>query len=300
MEILMMKWTRWLFFIFINLYVVASAEDVIGNAVAVLGTVSVVRASDGVEESLVANSEIYLNDTIQTGADGLAKLLLRDESILKVSPNSQLVISDMIAGPGEGGTSAVELLKGRIRSVIGNKLGANSEFTVNTPVAVAGVRGTDFEVVHLLIDGQWLSGVRTFDGVVAFNGLGDNSASVILVLPNQYSLASETQSASEPVNIESDASFLQLLGVNESGTSGQMFEIQTDDLLDIQQVQSLLLHLDTSVDIDIKSVITRISITTDSVENTTNDANDVQLDVITEPVASGAELKFEIDIPLPQ
>jgi len=280
--------------------VVASAEDVIGNAVAVLGTVSVVRASDGVEESLVANSEIYLNDTIQTGADGLAKLLLRDESILKVSPNSQLVISDMIAGPGEGGTSAVELLKGRIRSVIGNKLGANSEFTVNTPVAVAGVRGTDFEVVHLLIDGQWLSGVRTFDGVVAFNGLGDNSASVILVLPNQYSLASETQSASEPVNIESDASFLQLLGVNESGTSGQMFEIQTDDLLDIQQVQSLLLHLDTSVDIDIKSVITRISITTDSVENTTNDANDVQLDVITEPVASGAELKFEIDIPLPQ
>ena len=296
----MMKWTRWLFFIFINLYVVASAEDVIGNAVAVLGTVSVVRASDGVEESLVANSEIYLNDTIQTGADGLAKLLLRDESILKVSPNSQLVISDMIAGPGEGGTSAVELLKGRIRSVIGNKLGANSEFTVNTPVAVAGVRGTDFEVVHLLIDGQWLSGVRTFDGVVAFNGLGDNSASVILVLPNQYSLASETQSASEPVNIESDASFLQLLGVNESGTSGQMFEIQTDDLLDIQQVQSLLLHLDTSVDIDIKSVITRISITTDSVENTTNDANDVQLDVITEPVASGAELKFEIDIPLPQ
>ncbi len=290
---------RWLLVLILQVLPLSWAADAVGNAVAVLGTVSVVRAEDGRVEALQPNGEVYLNDVVQTGADGLAKLLLRDESILKVSPNSELAISDMIAGPGEGGRSTVDLLKGRIRSVIGNKLGANREFNVNTPVAVAGVRGTDFEVVHVLVDGQWVTGVRTFDGAVSFTAQGLLAqTSGIVVLPNQYSLATETAPPSPPKAINSSQLLLEILGVEAPTSNEQNLDLPNDERLDIEQVQALLLKLDTSVDLNIQTLITRVT-TASELNKTTDNGRDVQLDVITEPLDNGAKLNFEIDIPLP-
>ena len=288
-------------FVFLfQLFVSVWAAEAIGNAVAVIGSVSVVRSADGTLESLTPDSEIYLNDVVQTGADGLAKLLLRDESILKVSPNSELVISEMIAGPGEGGRSTVDLLKGRIRSVIGNKLGANSEFNVNTPVAVAGVRGTDFEVVHLLVDGRWVTGVRCFDGVVAFSKSGLlSSIADILILPDQYSLATETEQPSDPQAIPTSSSLLQLLGLEDVNNGASLQDIQGDDLLDVEQVQALLLNIDPTLDINVQTLVTRLSTQLENNKGGAAGTDDVQLDAITQPLENGAKLNFEIDIPLP-
>jgi hypothetical protein len=275
------------------------ANETVGNAVAVIGSVTVVRAIDGTEEALSANGELFLNDVIQTGADGLVKLLLRDESILKVSPNSELLISEMIAGPGEGGRSTVDLLKGRIRSVIGNKLSSNNEFSVNTPVAVAGVRGTDFEVVHTLVDGEWVTGVRCFDGAVAFSQYGLlSSMADTLILPNQYSLASSSEAPSRPVSIDEGESLSDILGIEQEGEGGDTLEL-LEQTLDIEQVQAVLLNIPTTITIDLQSILRKISEDIPPGQSVSFDDEDVQLDAITESVSDGSQLNFDIEIPLP-
>lgn len=282
--------------------VAIAASDTVGSAVAVLGSVSVVRAIDGNEEALQMNSDLFLNDKVVTGADGLVKLLLRDESILKVSPNSELAISSMIVGPGEDGQSTVDLLKGRLRSVIGNSLGANTKFDVATSVAVAGVRGTDFEVVHVIVDGQWVTGVRVYDGSVEFEGRRDQAGGVI-ILPKQYSLANETDGPSPSSEIEADQSLLDILGIESSEfdemmSSGEGF----GDGLDVEQIQSVLLGLNTDININIVGILER-ALPTQTIRTKqpveTNDNDDVQLDIITDPLSSGATLSFDIEIPLP-
>jgi hypothetical protein len=276
------------------------ANEAVGNAVAVIGSVTIVRADTGEENPLQRNGEIFLNDTIKTGADGLVKVLLKDESILKVSPATELQISEMIAGPGEGGRSTVELLKGRIRSVIGNKLGANSEFNVNTPVAVAGVRGTDFEVVHTLVDGEWVTGVRCFDGAVALSTVDLlSSISNTLILPNQYSLARTSALPSTPQNMPEGQSLFDVLGVEDPAgginENGEPIDIE----LDIEQVQSVLLNLNANLDLNIDTILDAIPTQPGTATRREEEQVDTQLETITSPLSNEAELNFDIEIPLP-
>jgi hypothetical protein len=274
------------------------ASEVVGNAVAVIGSVTVKRMDTGESEILATQSELFLNDTIVTGPDGLAKLLLRDETILKISPNSEVVISSMIAGPDADGRSTVDLLKGRLRSVIGNKLGANTTFDVNTPVAVAGVRGTDFEVVHLFIDGEWVSGVRCYDGAVALSTMGLETQGDVLILPSQYSLVTASSGASNPTEITEGRSLIEVLGIANQGGSNDDIE------LDALEVQNILLNIEQIDAAVIERVIQTIGLEQinrrEQVESeVTEIKEDAQLEIITETINNGTSLEFDIQIPLP-
>ena len=174
----------------------SDANEPAGSTVVVIGSVNIERLN-GALVGLQANDDIYLSERIKTGPDGLAKVLLRDDSMLKISPESDVTITDMIAGPGSDGESSVELLKGRLRSVIGNKISSGAQYTIKTPVAVAGVRGTDFEVVHMLVDGKWTSALRCFDGSVEFSSANKK----VLILPNNYSLVQQGGEVSQPKTI---------------------------------------------------------------------------------------------------
>lgn len=291
------------FFISLFLVLVSTlsvAADSVGNAVAVIGSVTIVRADGGAEESLQRNGEIFLNDVIKTGADGLVKVLLNDETILKVSPATELLISEMIAGPGEGGRSTVELLRGRIRSVIGNKLSENNEFNVNTPVAVAGVRGTDFEVVHTLVDGEWVTGVRCFDGAVALSTIDLlSSISNTLILPNQYSLATTNALPTRPEEMPEGQSLFDVLGVEDPSDALPETGGQSDTDLDAAQVQAVLLNLDTDSGLDIQTIINTFVDVPAGPSLVEGAEADIQLEVISRPVNQEADLNFEIEIPLP-
>ncbi|WP_411744204.1 FecR domain-containing protein [Reinekea sp.] len=278
----------------------AYANEAVGNVVVVIGSVSVQRVATGDKEILAAQHELFLNDVIITGADGLAKLLLRDETILKISPNSEVVISEMIAGPDAEGRSTVDLLKGRLRSVIGNKLGANTTFDINTPVAVAGVRGTDFEVVHLLVNGEWVSGIRCYDGsvLVAAAEAGLEVQDDIILLPAQFSLATAGTGASGASDIDSDLSLADVMGAPEVGWA------DGDEQLDAQEIENVLLEL-LNLDADeLDSVVQSIDLNPNAKESDNAIVPvqpDTQLETITETVTKlpGVTIEFEVDMPLP-
>lgn len=172
------------------------AAAAIGRVVAVSGKAEVVRSSDNSRHPLAFNDAIFLNDRIVTAAASQVKLLLNDDSILKVSPTSELLVSEQVVGPGDESRTTVNLLKGKLRSIIGKKLGANSRFEVHTDVAVAGVRGTDFEV---LAAGETL--VRCFTGLVQVGNIDPNIPKTVLLKANMFTRVLKGQSPTPPAFI---------------------------------------------------------------------------------------------------
>ncbi len=99
------------------------AATPIGKVVSVIGAVDVFHDAGTVAQPLLQNDTVFLNDRVVTDVGSQAKLLLRDDSILKIGQSSELLIDKQIVDAGAGTQTRVKLLKGRLRSVIGRKLG---------------------------------------------------------------------------------------------------------------------------------------------------------------------------------
>ncbi len=98
--------------------------------------VTVARANRDLTGS--ASMPVHWNDEVKTGAQGLARIVLDDGSILTVSNNSSMHIQK------DPGGTRVHLASGQMRAQVA-KQGAGRTFELRTGTAVCGVLGTDFE-----------------------------------------------------------------------------------------------------------------------------------------------------------
>jgi hypothetical protein len=93
---------------------------------------------------------VQLGDQLATGADGQLRVLFRDDSVLDLSENSSLVVDQQVFDPA-GGTfsSLLKLVGGKARSLVSEYYrNPGATYHVETPTAVAGVRGTSFLVAY--------------------------------------------------------------------------------------------------------------------------------------------------------
>ncbi|MCE9498916.1 MAG: FecR domain-containing protein, partial [Leptospira sp.] len=88
-------------------------------------------------------SEITESETIATGANSTVDLWLSHGTSIRIKSNSEVSIKKLI--PGEDGAIELSLGLGKIFAHI-HKNKKKSEFSVVTPTAIAGVRGTKFSV----------------------------------------------------------------------------------------------------------------------------------------------------------
>ena len=123
-----------------------------GLALASVGTVSLLegtatRTNGGQTQALQAGSEIELHDTIDVGPASNLKLTLTDASVIMLSAESQLIIDEATFEGQERKGFAARLEFGKIWASVKKALGgSDTKFEVQTPRAVAGVRGTIFRV----------------------------------------------------------------------------------------------------------------------------------------------------------
>jgi hypothetical protein len=86
-------------------------------------------------------SPVHQSETVSAGTDSSAQLLFRDKTSLTLGPNSRVTIDKFVYDPGGGrGAAAVKLLKGALRFVSGSQ--TPEQYTINTPLASMGVRGS--------------------------------------------------------------------------------------------------------------------------------------------------------------
>ena len=121
--------------------VAAQAPQRAGEISRLIPTVDIQRGSQQLNAE--TKSPVDWGDSIQTQADGRARVALDDGSLLNVGADSTLQVTQH--NPGDQQTQ-VDLTYGRIRSKVVHLSRPGAKFEVHTPVGVAGVVGTDFYV----------------------------------------------------------------------------------------------------------------------------------------------------------
>lgn len=134
----------------------AGAQEVeqAGVSAAVSGEVLLARTS-AVGRQVESGEAIFLGDSIENGPNGNLQVLLMDESVLTLGPDSRIEIDRFIYDPAtDQGNMALTLAQGTMRFVAGKVAGGDPEdMRINTPVGHIGIRGT-IGLVQVLTAGQ--------------------------------------------------------------------------------------------------------------------------------------------------
>jgi len=123
-----------------------AAEESSGMVVASRGEVSAV--SNGDSRELKQGDFVYVNDEILTSARSFAVLQFTDGAKVTVRPGSKLIIESYLYAGNDTDESTLNLVSGGLRVITGAMAKTNPEnYKVRTPVALMGVRGTEFSIM---------------------------------------------------------------------------------------------------------------------------------------------------------
>ena len=119
----------------------------IGVASSVKGTLYWLT-SDGRKVPITNGSPIYMDERLVSEADGHMQILLLDETVFTIEPDSDLVVDDFVYDPATHADKFfASVVKGTFRFVTGNMTRKDPEqMKIKLPVVAIGIRGTDFEV----------------------------------------------------------------------------------------------------------------------------------------------------------
>ena len=117
----------------------------VGKVTELSGPAEIVRDKKSTEGKL--NSSVEMNDTFVT-AKSRATLTFEDNTSVKVTEQSKLVIDDFVYDPKKGtGKLAMKVVLGTARYASGQIAKSNPQnVNVQTPTATVAVRGTDFSM----------------------------------------------------------------------------------------------------------------------------------------------------------
>jgi hypothetical protein len=126
---------------------------------------------------------LITQDKVRTGSSSVARIKLADGTKVLLLQNSQAEMASLTSVE-----KSIHLLRGRLRAIVARIKGGNN-FKITTPVGVASVRGTDFEV-NVNDDGSQME-VRVFEGSVAVAKLGDLANEVLLAPGDKLKFGAE-------------------------------------------------------------------------------------------------------------
>jgi hypothetical protein len=125
--------------------VAVAQEDSAGMVVASRG--EVIAMSDGGSRELKQGDFVYVNDEILTSDRSFAVLQFTDGAKVTVRPDSTLIIEQYLYAGNATDEATLNLVSGGLRVITGAMAKTNPEnYKVRTPVALMGVRGTEFSI----------------------------------------------------------------------------------------------------------------------------------------------------------
>ena len=125
---------------------VAVAQDSSGMVVASRG--EVIALSNGGSRELKQGDYVYVNDEIMTSNRSFAVLQFTDGAKVTVRPDTTMIIEQYLYAGNDGDEATLNLVEGGLRVITGAMAKSNPEnYKVRTPVALMGVRGTEFSIM---------------------------------------------------------------------------------------------------------------------------------------------------------
>jgi hypothetical protein len=118
--------------------------------IAALSASTLVAAPDstGMVVALKQGDFIYIDDEIMTTNRSFVVLQFEDGAKVTVRPDSTLIIEQYVYNGNADDAAELNLVSGGLRVITGAMAKSNPEnYKVRTPVALMGVRGTEFSVI---------------------------------------------------------------------------------------------------------------------------------------------------------
>jgi hypothetical protein len=123
--------------------IAAPAAEPVGKVVAVEGQVWILPVGAGEPRQAAPGAAVYEGETLKAEKNSRAKLLMVDESVITVSESTQLKLTEYRLDDKEKTrTSLLSLVTGKLRLIVSKLAAHRSQYSVQTPTAVMGVRGS--------------------------------------------------------------------------------------------------------------------------------------------------------------
>jgi prepilin-type processing-associated H-X9-DG protein len=113
--------------------------------------------------------ELAVGDTITTGANGSANLTFFDGSVMEIKANSEILVNELTTSSSGSTSVSLKETVGSTINRIGKLVDSASKYEVETPAAVAVVRGTVFD---LLVQQNGTTTVKAEQDSVSFTASG--------------------------------------------------------------------------------------------------------------------------------
>jgi hypothetical protein len=118
--------------------------------------------SGGQSQLMKVGSNVFANDVVRTGSEGKAGLEFVDLTRFEVGPNSTAKLDRFVFNPDQTAQQAtISVGKGVFRFISGGRSNHNT-YTVTSPHATIGIRGTNYELYVTLRSTY----IRIFDGTI--------------------------------------------------------------------------------------------------------------------------------------
>lgn len=123
-----------------------SEDRVIGSVKIVKGDASIVRGGKTLSVSL--GQRLQQGDILRTGSDGGLGIVLRDDTVISLGPDSEVTLDTFIFDPADNNMALVTKITRGAAVYLSGKIGklAPEKVRFQTPSATIGIRGTKFAV----------------------------------------------------------------------------------------------------------------------------------------------------------
>jgi hypothetical protein len=197
---------KWALLLLLSLHTAVFAN--IGSVTDLSGTAVIKRGKETI--TVAKGTTVETNDKVET-KNGVVNIKFKDDTTVKVTENSSLVIDDFVYDPknAAGGKLSLKAASGTVRYVSGNIAHNNpNSVKINTPTAAIAVRGTDFVMavdetgksMIMLMPTCELPQVVNLKGLVCGSGKIDvDSGTQIVRLDKPYQATIVETSATPPL-----------------------------------------------------------------------------------------------------
>ena len=122
----------------------AAAPINIGAVGAVSGKVTAKPTGAAASHALASGAEIFHKDAVTTGPKSRLQVLLKDQTVFTMGPDSRIILDEFIYDPfTDAGKVTAQVTKGVFRFVTGKVAGKRPEgMTIKLPSGTIGIRGT--------------------------------------------------------------------------------------------------------------------------------------------------------------
>src|SRR6478672_10316724 len=166
------------------------------------------RVAPAPSQAVGAGSSLIANEHLRTGEASSAQLLFLDETSVSMGAQSDLVFDRFVYNPNRAaGNVVLSTARGALRFVTGAQNPTN--YTINTPVASIGVRGTIAEIFTYAASALIFTRVTDVEGIVVVTAR--SSGQVVQLTPGMSVLVSSAGAVEGPYKAD-------LSGINTAGT----------------------------------------------------------------------------------